>query len=208
MITSVESSQPAKGLKKVSLAGIAKKKDDTSNKYPVYPDPDGKAAELSARIAHRREQFDALKSALEVDKAELGQTLIRPWYFRHHHRKAEAPSSVLVDYTVPADIDTGQPQPSKGTLRITVKEQYAKFPNEEPFAAILGDQVAKYFRQSFDLQIDGDKLPTSSRSTGRRSGRPGVMVHVPEDMNALLAELGLLPLFATPPAWASAGCSK
>jgi hypothetical protein len=36
---------PAKaGLKKVSLGGIAKKKEDSSAKYPVYPDEEGKAA--------------------------------------------------------------------------------------------------------------------------------------------------------------------
>ncbi len=54
------------GLRKVSLGGIAKKKDDTSNKYPVYPDEDGKAAEIAARIAERQEQVDALSSALKT----------------------------------------------------------------------------------------------------------------------------------------------
>jgi hypothetical protein len=34
------------------------------------------------------------------------------------------------------------------------------------------------------------------------------VTRVPKDMNALLAKLGLLPLFAAPPAWATAGCSK
>jgi len=34
------------------------------------------------------------------------------------------------------------------------------------------------------------------------------VTQVPSDMNATLAKLGLLPLFATPPAWATAGCSK
>ena len=34
------------------------------------------------------------------------------------------------------------------------------------------------------------------------------VTRVPKDMNPLLAKLDLLPLFATPPTWASAGCSK
>jgi len=34
------------------------------------------------------------------------------------------------------------------------------------------------------------------------------VTRVPKDMNALLDKLGLLPLFAAAPAWASAGCSK
>lgn len=40
-------------MKKVSLACIAKKKDDTDNKYPVYPDEGAKAAEPAARVFER-----------------------------------------------------------------------------------------------------------------------------------------------------------
>ena len=35
-----------------------------------------------------------------------------------------------------------------------------------------------------------------------------VVTQVPKDMNATLAQLGLLPLFAAPPPWATANCSK
>ena len=35
-----------------------------------------------------------------------------------------------------------------------------------------------------------------------------VVTQVPKDLNGTLDKLGLLPIFATPPAWASAGCSK
>jgi len=35
-----------------------------------------------------------------------------------------------------------------------------------------------------------------------------VVTQVPKDMNAALAQLGLLPLFAAPPPWATANCSK
>jgi len=35
-----------------------------------------------------------------------------------------------------------------------------------------------------------------------------VLTQVPRDMNATLDELGLLPLFAAPPTWATANCSK
>src|SRR6266498_1130889 len=97
--------QPAAkaGVKKVSLTGIAKKKEDSSSKYPVYPDEEGKAAEIAARIAERQDQFDALKSALETDKEELGRVMIRPWYLQHFHRKTDAASSVLVNYHIKPD---------------------------------------------------------------------------------------------------------
>lgn len=153
-------SQPAAkaGLKKISLGGIAKKKEDCSSKYPTYPDEDGKAAELAARIAERQDQFDALKSALETDKEELGRVMIRPWYLQHFHRKTDVPSSVIVNYHVKADPENAVEE-RKGSVRVTVREQYYAFPSEDAFTPVLGDQVEKYFRQSFELKIDGDKLP-------------------------------------------------
>jgi hypothetical protein len=147
------------GLKKVSLGGIAKKKEDSSNKYPVYPDEEGKAAEIAGRIAQRQEQFDALQSALETDKAELGRILIRPWYLQHFHRKTDVPSSVLVNYTILADPNIPSSKPQPGTVRVTVKEQYYPFPSEDPFIPILGDKTEEFFRQCFELKIKGDKLP-------------------------------------------------
>jgi hypothetical protein len=65
---------------------------------------------------------------------------------------------VLVKYAVPADDQAGTPE-VKGAVRVTVKEQYYSFPTEDPFIPILGDQVEKFFRQAFELKIDGDKLP-------------------------------------------------
>jgi hypothetical protein len=148
---------PRKGLKKVSLGGIAKKESDTGTKYPVFPD-DPEVAELAARIAENSERFDALKSSLETDKAELARVHVRPWYWEHWHRKPDAPSSVLVNWKREVE---GQP-PQAGTVRVTVKEQYYSFPDESAFIPILGeDLVAKYFRQSFELKIDGDKLPAN-----------------------------------------------
>jgi hypothetical protein len=38
---------------------------------------------------------------------------------------------VLVNYTVPADPQTKTPE-TKGTVRVTVKEQYCAFPHEDP----------------------------------------------------------------------------
>ena len=151
------------GLKRVSLGGIAKKKDDTASKYPTYPDADGKAAELAARIAQRQDQNDALEAALEVDKAELARVLVRPWYLRHFHGKTDVPSSVLVDYT--AASAGSQEAPTKRSLRVTVMEKYYAFPNEDAFIPILGDDTQKYFRQSFEIKIKGDKLPAEHAAT-------------------------------------------
>jgi hypothetical protein len=152
-------SRSAGGLKRVSLGGIAKKKDDKGSKYPTYPDEDGRAGEIAARIAERQEVFEAVRSALETDKAELGRVIIRPWYLQHFHRKSDVASSVLVPYTIPANPEAGTEE-VRGAVRVTVKEKFYSFPSEDPIAAILGDEVSKYFRQSFELKVDGDKLPS------------------------------------------------
>jgi hypothetical protein len=162
-------------VKRVSLAGIAKKKEDSKSNYPVFPDTDGKAAELAARIAERQDQFDALKSALETDKAELSQTLIRPWYLRHFHRKADPASSVLVRYEVAADTNAGTPE-RKGSVRVTVKDQYYTFPSEDAFRPALGDAASQWFRQSFELKIDGDALPADKAAA------------IVEELQALMAK--------------------
>jgi hypothetical protein len=177
----VQTSAPAaparKGLKRVSLGGIAKKEtDSTATKYPTFPDDKGEAGELAARIASRSEMFDALKSALETDKAELARVHIRPWYLAHYHRKTDVPSSVLVNWKT--DAEEGKPA-AAGAVRVTVKEQYYAFANEDAFVPVLGeDLVAKYFRQAFELKVDGDKLP---------SDKAGELV---EKLQALMAEYG------------------
>src|SRR6266481_3533768 len=137
--TQVQSHAKA-GLKKVSLGGIAKKKKDSSSKYPVYPDEEGKAAEIAARIAERQDQFDALKSALETEKEKLGRVMIRPWYLQHFHRRTDVRSSVLVNYHIKADSENGVDE-RKGSVRVTVKEQYYAFPSEDGFTPVLGEQV-------------------------------------------------------------------
>jgi hypothetical protein len=150
---------PKAGLKKLNLGGIAKKKEEGKTAYPLFPDPTKAAAELAARIAERSEQLEALKSSVETDRAELVRVHVRPWYFTHYHRKTEAPSSVLVNWTTKGNPEAGT-EDQQGTVRVTVKEQYCKFPDESPFIPILGEElVGKYFRQSFELKVDGDKLP-------------------------------------------------
>ena len=87
---------PAKGIKKVSFGGIAKKKEETKTVYPVFPDANGEAATIAARILERSEQFEALKGALETDKAEL-KFMVSPHYFRVNHGRHEVPCSIAVN---------------------------------------------------------------------------------------------------------------
>lgn len=118
---------------------------------------------------------------MEVDKAELVRVHVRPWYFQHYHRVAEAPGSVIIHFTTPgsgAGVSPATP-PEDGAVRVTVKEQYNKFPDESAFLPVIGEaQVGKYFRQSFELKVDGDKLP---------SDRAGDLI---DELQALFAKYG------------------
>src|SRR5437667_7864828 len=89
--------QPAApGIKKVSFGAIgAKKEAKKKTEYPAYPDANGAAAEIAARILERTEQFEALDSAIKTDKAELKQ-MVSPFYFTTNSGKVEVPSSIEV----------------------------------------------------------------------------------------------------------------
>jgi hypothetical protein len=55
--------EPASGIKKVSFGAIgAKKEAKKTTEYPAYPDANGAAAEIAARILERTEQWEALDS--------------------------------------------------------------------------------------------------------------------------------------------------
>jgi len=136
------------GLKRVSFAGLAPKKADTKTAYPVLPDADGKASEIAARILERTEQFEALKGALETDKAEL-KFIAAPHYFAVNHGRHEVPSSVAVNSP-------------NGEVLVTFQNRYSQLPDEAGLMPVLGERIGEFFRQSFELKIKGDKLPESS----------------------------------------------
>ena len=138
---------PAKagGLKRVSFGKIAKKDETTKTAYPVFPDEQGKASEIAARILERTEQFEALEGALKTDKAEL-KFMVSPHYFAVNHGRHEVPSSISV----------ASPQ---GEVLVTFQNRYSMLPDETGLLPVLGNRTDEFFRQSFELKIKGDKLP-------------------------------------------------
>jgi hypothetical protein len=137
--------QPATGLKKLSFGSIAKKQENTKTAYPAFPDANGEAASIAARIIERTAEFEALKGALETDKAEL-KFMVLPHYFTANHGRHEVPSSISVN----------SPQ---GEVLVTFQNRYAKLDSEAPLLPLLGDRTGEFFRQAFEFKIDGDKLP-------------------------------------------------
>jgi len=139
------------GVKKVTFgAGIAKKTESAKTAYPVMPETRDSAA-LAARILKRTEEFEALKGALETDKAEL-KMLATPHYFTVNHGRHEAPSSIAVA----AKDDDGK---TIGEVLVTFQNRYSLLPDESGVLPILGERTGEYFRQCFELKIQGDKLP-------------------------------------------------
>ena len=135
-------------VRKVSFGAITKKKEDAKTQYPVLPDPTGQTTEIATRILQRTDEFEALKGALETDKAELKLLATFP-FFQLHHGKHEVPSSLSVPTPV-------------GEVLVTFQNRYASLQSESILIPILGDDTSRYFRQSFKVEIEGDKLPAAS----------------------------------------------
>ena len=135
-------------LRKLSFGTMAKKKEEARASYPVLPDPNGQLAVMASRIIERAAQIDALEGALSLDKAEL-KTLATPFYFAQANGKVEVASSINV--LSPA-----------GEVLISFPNRYGRLESEAVLLPILGEQTAQFFRQTFTLEIDGDKLPADN----------------------------------------------
>jgi hypothetical protein len=80
-------------------------------------------------ILERSEQFEALKGALETDKAEL-KFMVSPHYFTVNHGRHEVPSSISV----------ASPQ---GEVLVTFQNRYSLLPDETGLLSVLGVAVPK-----------------------------------------------------------------
>lgn len=142
---------PPSPIRKLSFGKIAAKKEDTKTAYPVFPDTNGQAAIIAQRIIENSRQLDALEGALEVDKKEL-RMMTNPSYFVLNHGKHEVPSSIAVHS--PA-----------GEVLVTYQNRYPQLPDEGALLPLLGEQTERFFRQTFELKISGDKLPADLSQT-------------------------------------------
>ena len=70
---------PTGGVKKVSLAGFAKKSATTGKVYPVLPDPDGQVSEIVELVLTQADELDALTASLDykAEPARAGQFVLQ-----------------------------------------------------------------------------------------------------------------------------------
>ena len=140
----------APGIKKINLGGIATKTEKKNTEYPALPDPSGDVAKLTTDIVHESREFESLEGSLKLKKAEL-RSLSQEFFFQHLHGKHDIPSSVE----------------AKGLndekVLVTFQSRYASLTDETPIIEAIGpDKTAQFFRQSFELKIDGDKIPSNA----------------------------------------------
>ena len=137
------------GIKKINLGALtttAKKEGGTA--YPVMPDPDKEVAGLVADIINETREMEALDGSLTVKKAEL-RGRASTFFFEHLHGRHEIPSSV--------ECKNGE-----SSLLVTFQNRYKAIADETEVTSLLGEErTAQFFRQQFELKIDGDKLPAA-----------------------------------------------
>ena len=135
-------------IKKISLGGIATKKADTKTSYPALPDPTGDVAKLTSDIIAESREMEAIEGSLKIKKMEL-KSLAQAHFFNHLHGKSDIPSSVEA---------TGTAHDEK--VLVTFPSRYAAITDESTIIDAIGaERTAQFFRQRFELKIDGDKIP-------------------------------------------------
>ena len=141
----------APAIKKINLGGIASKKADTKTSYPQLPDSCGDVAKLTSDIINESREIEAIEASLSIKTREL-KVLAQDFYFNHHHgKRGDIPSSVEAVGV------------SNEKVLISIQNRYATLADESPIIEVLGEELtAKFFRQSFELKIDGDKIPADS----------------------------------------------
>jgi hypothetical protein len=140
---------PAAGIKKLSFGGIAQKAEKKTTEYPALPDPTGDVAKLASEIIAESRDFEVLEGSLKIKKAEL-RAMSQEFYFQHLHGKHEIPSSVEAKGENPEE-----------KVLVTFSSRYSTLADETPVIEAIGaERTAQFFRQAFELKIDGDKIPS------------------------------------------------
>jgi hypothetical protein len=137
---------PAAGLKRINLAGIATKSATTkaAKAYPLLPDADGQVAALVDGILEKSEQLEAIEGALEIEKAEL-IAIAKPFYFAHHAGQMAVASSI-------------EAQSGSKTIRVGFSKSYRGTSEDSAIVRAVGEEGARFFKQSLELKIKGDLI--------------------------------------------------
>jgi len=145
------------GIKKLNLAGFAKKKETGSTSdYPIFPDPSGHGAEAAAAIRQMQEEYEALEGSLKTNKKFLIE-LTAPFLFANASGKIEPAKAIIVE--AGKRREDGSMEMLGTKVRVDFKHKYPVLEDDSALLPLMGDKLGIWFRQKFSFAIDGDKLP-------------------------------------------------
>jgi hypothetical protein len=149
-ITTPTTAPASGGIKKINLGGIASKEKPSTKSYPVLPDPDGDIACLASDIIAESRELEALESAIDIKKAEI-RSRAQAFFFEHLQGKHDIPSSIEAIGKTPGE-----------NVLVTFSSRYKTIADESGIIDAIGpERTAQFFRQSFELKVDGDKIPVA-----------------------------------------------
>lgn len=127
---------------KVSFGDIKAKTTKVKVDYPVMES----SSDMKKVVDWLAEKAE-LVAQIATAKAQLA-AIATEFYFRNGSGQVEVPSTVIIPGTT---VDVG----------VTFSDSYGKI-DEAGVVAVLGqEQAGRMFRQSFTIEVDGDKIPAA-----------------------------------------------
>jgi len=136
-------------MKKFDLSGIGKKEVASIKVFPILPDPDGTVAKIVGDIIKEDADKKALEGSLKIKKADLSSRA-RSFFVASMAGRTDVPSSV-------------ECKNCNNSLLVIFQNKYSGLDDDTELTKIVGKKlVNQFFRQSFTIQIDGDKIPEAA----------------------------------------------
>lgn len=132
---------------KANLAALGTKPKAGNRKtYPSLPQDD-ETKKLVTSYLDNVAKIESLEGANKVTRSFL-EAKARAYYYEHYHGKHDVESSLE------AHSLNGE------SLLLTFQSRYRAVPDETPIVDAIGQNLTdRFFYQSVDVKIDGDKIP-------------------------------------------------
>lgn len=132
----------------INLTAIAPKKATTKTEYPRLANPGATA--LADTILDLTDQAEAVTASLDLHKAEL-VSITKPEFFARYVGRVEVPSSMS------ALASNGR------EVLVSMSNRYKAPADLALLQMLMGEQAARFLRESFKLEIDSAKIPAGKQ---------------------------------------------
>jgi hypothetical protein len=132
---------------KANLAVLGTPKTSSTRKtYPSLPEDD-ETKKLVTDYLDIEAKIESLEGAKKLTRSFL-ETKARAYYYEHYHGKVDVESSL-------------EAQSLNGdSILLSFQNRYRAVPDETPIVDAIGQNLTdRFFYQSVDVKIDGDKIP-------------------------------------------------